>query len=87
MARAKQIPIKGMEPVVDEEIERVADEYDAEREALVVKRQIVAELEEKLVDTLTAKKLTFYCVGKYNVKMKSKNSVKVKIGAEEQEEE
>jgi hypothetical protein len=87
MARAKQIPIKGMEPVVNKEVEKLADEYVEIRDERMGLTKKEVELKAQLVGMLKGLKLSAYEHGEYHITLESLDKVKVKIGEEEKEEE
>jgi hypothetical protein len=87
MVRPKQEHIKGMEPVVNKEVEKLADEYVEARDARMAALKVEIEAKAKLVMALKGAKLTAYMRGEYDIKLESLDKVKVKIGGEEEETE
>ena len=85
--RPKQEHFKGMEPVVNKAVEKLADEYvEARDQRMELLKQEVA-LEVRLVELMKGLKLAAYEHGDYHITLESLDKVKVKIGAEEQKEE
>jgi len=86
MARAKQIPIKGMEPVVNKEVEKLADEYVEIRDERMGLTKQEVDLKAQLVGMLKGLKMAAYEHGEYHITLESLDKVKVKIGEEEKKE-
>ena len=87
MARAKQTFVKGMEPVVNKEVEKLADEYVEIRDERMSKLKVEVDLKAQLVGMLKGLKMAAYEHGEYHITLESLDRVKVKIGAEEPDEE
>ena len=87
MVRPKQEHLKGMEPVVNKEVENLADKYvEARDERMRLLEEEIA-CKAQLVQALKAAKLPAYKRGEYDIVLDSIDKVKVKIGAEEKETE
>jgi len=87
MARPKQEHIKGMGPVVNKEVEHLADEYVEARDVRMAALKDEVELKTKLVMALKDAKLAVYKHGEYDIKLDSIDKVKVKIGGDDESEE
>ena len=79
--KAKQLHMEGMAPVVNQAIEKLADEYDEAKKERMAILKVEVELKGKLIKAMKAERLTAYDLGEYDIELEpGEDNVKVWIG-------